>query len=224
MNRHNPLTLAAVVLLFATSVTAGPITDTTNNSFIDDTTGLEWMDFGVNNGQSFNYVASQLGVGGQYTGWQLPTMTQVYTLWANAFLGTGAQYTNANHFGAGQLFTHDGEGVVGSVYSATFEAMGYNEAYNVGTADEQHYAFGWFEGTNGLALVHYNHFPDTAGISQYRDIAQLRDNGNYEAYRNSNPSHWSTMLVRAASVPAPSAIGFLSLGLIGLVLRRRKHF
>ena len=40
--------------------------DTDNDSFIDMNTGLEWMDFGINNNHTYNFVASQLGEGGSY--------------------------------------------------------------------------------------------------------------------------------------------------------------
>jgi hypothetical protein len=58
------------------------------NSFKDTNTGLVWMDFGVNNGISYNEVkgyveneATLLGV--DYSMWRLPTVEEVYSMWAN---------------------------------------------------------------------------------------------------------------------------------------------
>lgn len=39
-----------------------------HDSFIDTNTGLVWMDYGINNGQSYNHVTTQLANGGDYFG------------------------------------------------------------------------------------------------------------------------------------------------------------
>jgi len=71
-------TLLFIFTSFAAS--AGLIIDTDNDSFIDSSTTLEWIDFGVNNGQSFSYISSQLSIGGDYEGWRLPTIDEVYVM------------------------------------------------------------------------------------------------------------------------------------------------
>ena len=79
------------------------------NAYQDTETGLFWLDFGENNNQSYNYVASQLGDGGEWAGWRLPTLQEVYTMWANvADLGNVvADYENADYYGSGQLYAYD---------------------------------------------------------------------------------------------------------------------
>ena len=102
LSGSNYLSIAEVVAHRSSSYT-GSIIDTLNDSFIDTSAGLEWMDFGINNNQSYNYVISQLGSGGVYEGWRLPTREEVLTLWANAYLGLGPDYENADHYGLGEL-------------------------------------------------------------------------------------------------------------------------
>lgn len=45
----------------------------------DNDTGLTWLDFGINNGQSFNSVLSELD--SVYKDWRLPTEDEVFNLW-----------------------------------------------------------------------------------------------------------------------------------------------
>ncbi|PKF61911.1 hypothetical protein CW745_07930 [Psychromonas sp. psych-6C06] len=212
--------LSALTLFIAFSASAGVITDTNNDSFIDTSTGLEWMDFGINNGQSYNYVASQLGQGGQYQGWALASKEQVYTMWANAFLGLGASDENANHSGTGQLYVSDGYGVSGSVFSETFDAMGSNIAYNIGTPYEYNYNLAWFAGNNGLSYVYKQEFTGSYYDLNRNDIAYIYDNNNYDSNLNRSYEQRSTMLVRS-TVSAPATLAIFALALIGLRFRRQ---
>lgn len=43
-------------------------------------TGLEWMDLSLTKSMSINQVISQLGEGGAFQGWRLPTMAEMFTL------------------------------------------------------------------------------------------------------------------------------------------------
>ncbi len=84
--------------------------DTNNyNAFKDTDTGLVWLDFGENNQQSYNYVVSQLGLGGEWEGWRLPTGSEVYLMWSNvADLGNvAADFENPDNYGPGQLYAFD---------------------------------------------------------------------------------------------------------------------
>ncbi len=50
-----------------------------NLAMRDVETGLVWLDFGVNNGESINSVVSNLN--GIYAGWRLPTESEVVSFW-----------------------------------------------------------------------------------------------------------------------------------------------
>ena len=218
--------ITVVTLLSSSFASAGLFTDTNNNSFIDTTTGLEWIDFGVNNGQSYNYVASELGSGGEYDGWNLATKDQVYTMWANAFLGLNATTELQNAFGIGQLYVADGAREAGSVLSPLIDIMGENKIGSTGSKNEYSDSLGWFQGTNGLSYVRTiartdNH-PYIGSYTDYNDYTKLYDNGNYSPYYSDyKSSNMSTLLVKTQAVPSPSTFLILGLGLLGLVLRRK---
>ncbi|WP_041766059.1 PEP-CTERM sorting domain-containing protein [Psychromonas ingrahamii] len=195
---------------------AGVITDTTDNSFIDQTTNLEWMDFGINNGQSYNYVASQLGSGGEYEGWSLPTSGQVYAMWANAFLGLGSEVVDPNYYGTGQGRVDDRNAPLVSVLDPVMDAMGTN--YRAASGD---FSTGVFLGENGYSA--FRVYNDRR--SQWIDFSWLMDNGRLNIGGDTaNTITSSTLLVRAqvAAVPEPPLVAIFALGLMGLVLRRFK--
>lgn len=211
--------MSLTLLCSANTVNAGIITNTTNNSFIDETTQLEWMDFGINNAQSYNYVASQLGEGQEYAGWNLATKEQVYSLWGNIFLGKGGN-ENLNAKGPGQFYVSDGANQVGSVWLSLANTLGFNELKSVGLANENTYSLGWFSGTNGLSYVEFVSHTDAFGITNYNDFARIIDNTNYDGLRNSQIAGYSTMLVRSVEVPEPPALAAFLFGLIGLMIRK----
>ncbi|PKF61910.1 hypothetical protein CW745_07925 [Psychromonas sp. psych-6C06] len=212
--------LASSALLLSVTVQAVVITDTNNNSFIDTSTGLEWMDFGINNGKSYNYVASQLGQGGEYQGWSLASKDQVFTMWSNAFLGLGADYENRNEYGIGQLYAKDGQGVNGSVFTELFDIMGKNTTKYEGTAIEHNSSVGWFLGTDGLSNVHMLEWTGALFDLYNNDVVNIYDNYNYSnSYTANGDSAQSTMLVKR-SVPAPTMLAIFALALIGFSLRR----
>jgi hypothetical protein len=162
-------TLGAIgFLVLSFTASAGLITDTTNGSFIDETTGLEWMDFGVNNGKSYNQVVSQLGVGGLYQGWELPEVTQVYDMWANAFIGLGSWSENISYFGDNQLYVKDGSCKRGSTINTVFRVMGLNEKIDGGYGNIEYKSGGLFEGVNGMAYVYTRIYVESITEKQAR--------------------------------------------------------
>jgi hypothetical protein len=212
-------TIIWVVTSVFSIATAGIIENTDNDSFIDNATGLEWMDFGINNGQSFDYVSSQLASGGIYKGWQLATESQVYEMWANAFLGLDSSFENQNFFGVGQLKVVDGKKADGSIFSPIFAAMGFNTIIDPYLADTKA-SKGLFEGQNGLSFVEsrervgmYNNWLDD-------DISQIIENNNNEMFRESGDIQYSTMLVKVLQVTEPSTFIIFTLGLIGIGFRQ----
>jgi len=215
---------ACVALHITTFATAGIIVDTSNDSFIDDNTQLEWIDFGINNGRSFNHVASELGDGGEYEGWALASKEQVYEMWANAFLGLGASTESPNEFGSGQLLVADGANESQSALFEVAKIMGFNITELSGEQDEKHLSLGLFNGTDGLsALVSIIYQDILTAPSLFDDQAYIADNANLNIFLNLGSENSSTMLVReATSVASPSTTLILSLGLIGVALRRRK--
>ena len=203
---------------------AGLIVDTVNDSFIDTTTGIEWMDFGINHVYTYNYVASQLGEGGIYDGWALATAAQAYTMWTNAFLGIGATIESPNYYGDGQFLAQDGEGIKGSVFVDLKDIMGYNHILNGGSSIEKYEAQGIFEGYNGKAKLTYGMYLTTNYDYHWHDSAEINDYGDPDDRGDNTTTRYSTMLVREniVSVPEPNTLAVFALGVIGLGIRRFK--
>jgi hypothetical protein len=213
-------TLSSLLLLVSLGSSAGIITDTDRDSFIDESTGIEWIDFGINNNQSFNYVASQLGAGGEYEGWALATTDQVYEMWQNAFEGLDYRNVGINRR-EGDLGVLDGADVFGSKFTTIFDVMGHNTTRDLGTEDEHRVSFGFFQGTDGISFVHYSALADKGlAPSSLNDAVHLVDYQNYDNARASGSVSSSTLLVRSViNVPGPSTLGIFSLALAGLALR-----
>lgn len=70
----------ALLVIATSTVHASLVTVGTNfgpnTGLLDTATNLVWLDLTVTNGQSFDYVNSQLGPGGVYSGWQWATSDQ----------------------------------------------------------------------------------------------------------------------------------------------------
>ena len=82
------ISLAATALVLSSSVNAAIIStdwQTSGDNLIttDTESGLNWLDLTETNGLSYNYVSSQLGVGGQFEGFRYATSDEVVALWAN---------------------------------------------------------------------------------------------------------------------------------------------
>ncbi len=217
-----------ILFLSSLSVHAGLITDTNNDSFIDENTGLEWMDFGINNNQSYNYVTSQLGQGGQYQGWELPSVEQVYTMWTNAFIGLGSKQEQITLH---KLKIDDGQGVSGSTLQDNILKMGINKTYRPSTKKESYRSLGWYEGTYGLAYVATTTYTGSTYDIMANDSAKLIDKASYDRYKGTILTQWSTLLVRnnvsasskRSSVSAPATMTIFALSIMGLALGRNKQ-
>ena len=207
------------------NASAGLITDTDRDSFIDSTTSLEWMDFGVNSADTYDFVASQLGTGQAYDGWRLATKDEVYNMYSNTFLTLSAEYINPLD-SVGRSTVIDGQNKSVSVFDDIFEIMGYNTLRREGTPFEIKWASGLFEGNDGLSLFKTY---DLVGSFEKRfsgDKVSFYDHANFDYLSNSTSAEYSTMLIKSTgsgditSVPEPSTIAIFTLAIFGLVSRK----
>ncbi len=196
----------AILALISVTSNAG-IIDTTNNSFIDTGTGLEWMDFGVNNSHTPQHVWDNVGT--LYPGWRAASESEVLLMWDNAFGDRGssldAQYSSGGYYSR----YDDVTGV--SVHGGVFDMMGYNFS-----SLWQGISLGWFEDDGGSLsnLYYYTDFITN------REVVNAYGRGHdYELYRNSDNIYHSTMLVR--DVTEPATIAIMGLGLAGIGWRRK---
>lgn len=153
-------TVVSLVMPFCSITTAG-IIDTNNDSFIDESTGLEWLDFGVNNDLSYNFVSTNLGEGEVFSGWRLPTEREVFELFDNAFVKIDlsqvisheqALPSGPNYNVGDNLFYL--ANTSSSVYDSVFSAMSFNYHYNWGSS-----SIGMFESQGSLSQLSFSTDP-----------------------------------------------------------------
>lgn len=174
---------------------APSIIDTSNDSFIDTSTSLEWMDFGINDNQSYNYVVSQLGSGGVYEEWRLPTREEVLTLWANAYLGLAADYENADHYGLGELRVVEDGGInYNPVMQPVFFIMGYDDFYVQGTDAGYWYSSGMYDTATGLKRVWAGINLHGENVGPAADQSFIDESVNMDPYKDSTGR--TTLLVK----------------------------
>ncbi len=207
-----------LIMLISISANAGIITDTDNDSFIDNSTGLEWMDFGINNGHTFDFVSQQTIAGGIYEGWQVASAEQAYGMWMNAFRDIESIITTD---AAGAYEAYHGAEVVRSNFAVLYDIMGVNVTrlpprWNY----EYDISVGWFNGTFGMSYVAYVEYTDPDLDMQFDDtIYYLDSDKSSDIYDEIDKKH-STMLVKITKVPEPSTLAIFALGLIGIASRR----
>jgi len=201
---------------------AGLITDTENDSFIDETTGIEWMDFGINNHLKHGDVVAQLNVGGEYYGWALPSEEQVRTMWINAFSNLGADTYEEDANGT-EFRYKDGAFEQGSVFTELLNTMSFNGLRDAGAVNERMYSYGRYIGARGMSRVTMYSYTDRLSNLNGYDMVEF-DNSPTSDYTKVRASN-STLLIKVTSgikVSEPSTLIIFALALIGIASLRLK--
>ena len=208
--------LLSLLILCITGSAKATIIETTNNSFIDQENGFEWMDFGVggNVGISFNGVVAKLGTGGDFDGWRLPTNDEVYAMMKSAFLGLGAPIeitdpANPRLLGVNSDLAAQG----GSRLDNVFAIMGFNILSNQSEPFVGNASIGLYEEGGELGSIFMYDYFQNNDFSDFVFISPdpFSDDGDLSGI--------STLLVKT---PEPSTLAILGLGMLGLCARRFK--
>lgn len=203
--------------------------DTDNSSYIDTSTSLEWMDFGVNNVHPIGYLIENVNT--LYPGWRLASEAEVIELWTGYFEPLGEQnpydFDYAPPVDTGGLFRYSAldEGG-GSVFQPYLDVMGFDSLSGDGVTKQ---AVGYFLTADGGLLGHVSFGDRIVGPddpSRFDEINGFVDNRGLSLQRLEGPNleMSSTLLVRDVSqVPIPAAAWLFGSALVVLGwIKRRK--
>lgn len=191
---------------------------------------MEWLDFGINNNQSFDFIVSQLGSGGQYEGWSLPTIDQVITLTEAIYNPFKLDSRVFIKVFSDERYNGDNWSVynTGNIFDSTFEIIGYNTIEQVPWTNTDDWkltkSVGIIGGTDGLSFFNVVNHYGLRATNIFTDGFEIDDRVDRTVSVSSlRNAVTSTMLVRTSTdVPEPSTLTIFALGMIGLASRRFK--
>lgn len=212
---------------------------------LDTDTGIEWLDITETDGKSVNYVLSQLGVGGRYEGWRLPSEVEVLNLINSHFNtslngSTSVQFNGASAVdGTRWMKTksiYDSFGVTysrGSFGWSGFESYMYgkyiaNDGNTVKTAGSLSWVDGGGSGYFKLLGGEGSYSKDWVDRDEVYGVFLVSDGGlTFSSLANpmqniNNPN--APVNAPVAAVSAPAAFGGIVLSLMaifGRIKRRR---
>ena len=208
------------LLALSLSASASLITDTNNNSFIDVTQNLEWMDFGQNNLLTYNQVNDLVSSPANTDNWRLATEEQAISLWTNLFYGKGATFNVINH--DNNLLMNLSDYSDRQLHWNLYEIMGYNIVHT----EHDDRDIGTSRGlvANNLGgLTSFNFGNNSKGFSQ---VSVENHKSTDQFYKTHTSEYYSTLLVKdyksnnTISVPEPSTLIILILSFAGLLIRK----
>lgn len=169
--------------------------------FTDSQSGLDWLDLTETQGMSFNYVSSQLGVGGEFEGWRYATSQDVEILLGN--LGGVGPYTGSRE---------ENNGIV----IPLLDLWGYTGVYGESTAIIANFNL-FYDWRRSLLSLSDKPTNDNSATSDWISMGIGSVEESWEL------SYVGSALVRTSAVPVPAAFLLFSSGLlvmVGLVKKR----
>jgi hypothetical protein len=214
------------VALFGLTMSA-PNAAFISSNFVDNgdyttdlVSGLDWLDMSYTNGLSYNTVLSMIG-GSSLTGWSVATGDQVDALFNNASSLAPLPI-------GGSSGTHvyvDGT----SYYSEAAGLINLLGATNSGVSSGGLYSYDSIRAYIDQQYTPTTHWASALSALTYFDnafpgVGYLYTNDVYYLNNAGGSAFVGTFLVRESSVPEPSSLLLMGIGLAGLgFVRRRKR-
>lgn len=203
-----------------------------NKAALETSTGLVWMDFGVNSHRTFSDVMSSLDT--DYAGWRLPTIAEVDHLWTglmgdlvqwNRWGPKFAMFTlvDNNPFGLPVTEYDDYLNNIFDVFGFSSEGTGEITSYEGDvlisrTIYDYRSAFAVFSdaGENGFVVLNLpiNSTVDRSSVFTY--------DGNISLLQDISLQYGTLLVKDSATVSEPTSLMLLILGLMGLVARNAR--
>lgn len=197
-------------------VEADAFTPGDNKAALETSTGLVWMDFGVNSHLSYGHVGSLLTT--DFAGWRFPTVAEVDHLWTSLF-GTLPEWNRFDpSIGSLASFSHT------DYFNSIFNVFGQESDTTYFTLDSDGNIL------ESWTVKHlFGVFMEESGASGYVSMSVPYDpkyaNSAFYLEFDTDVSGWTgPLLVKdtTASVPEPGSI-LLMLVAFGALLIRRGH-
>ncbi len=174
-------------------------------------TGLDWLDLTETSNRSYNDIYSQLGSGGEFSGWRYASLAEMNAL-LDAFGGDGNYYHSGNNGLFEMLAPYWGD--LKCEFEGCLIGDGSNDFYYHQTVTNNVVMLG---NINDISQINIHSGQDVSLI--YDQINLGGPSGGPFNIANPNLGH---ALVRATAVPLPAAVWFFSSALFALSLLRNK--
>jgi len=208
MRLLNKLATIATLALLSLTAHGGMIssdwqTAGDNKISIDTATGLEWLKITETRGYSFTTIQEQLGAGGLFEGFRLPTETEIESLWRSFFPNSTSTIYHYK-----DMDTIEGIGTEAAL--AWTDALGYG-----------------YWGTPGYRYNIGFALSDTNETLGYGFVITEAGYGHVFPGQSALPNIYTGILLvsgdtAAREVPVPASSILMLLGLTGLFFARKK--
>lgn len=185
----------------------------------DTSSNLEWLDVSVSINQSFNYVSTQFGAGGLYSGFRYATGDEVATLFTNAGLNFTYSSSSSDATKVNSLIS-----LVGATSNTNefFRSSLWTRGIAIQTPFDYNPGTGNYQTTEARIYTEVQSFGPsftmyTAATSVIRGAWPIQT-------AQSDVGSWLVRNAAVSPVPAPAAAWMFAAGLplIGAFVRRRK--